>query len=421
MQYFYLALKNIITEKKRSLIFISTLFLSLILLVYGLGGANGISGSLKNKFYNNTSRDVIVYWDSVNQYQDDDPSRYYFSEFKYENRDENEKSVQYLDEYLDQNKKMISSVFNTSNSYITLDNGGYSQFSIIQGLEKKDMEELVRLKIIDLIAGKLPGKKEILISYDTAKELRLHLGDRIIIDSPTYYGYGNSVQYTVSGVFYNYSEYDKIFCYADFKTTQSLFFWDPPFFSTKKITLNKSVDPEFFSEKLNGFLREKQTKLHSSSLNQAFLFYANISVMVKNLIIVINFITLLIIAAGMNSSIQLSIYNRSRQFGTMRSYGYSSAKLTLIIFLENLILSLISLSIVIAVFYLSLPVINNTGIFLGKNALAYSLGTDRLYFSLSFKDIAAFLFIILIFNFIVIIKPSWKLAGKKITELLNTF
>ncbi len=415
-----IAYRNVLQNKKRSALISLTLILSCILLLFSFTLGNGIHRQIISQYRNFLSGDVTVVWENVKDIDVTDPSRLHFSRFDIKKGHENLHTIKRLDSFLEQNTNQILEYFKTLKGEGVLDNGEYASFSIIVGLTEEEAGFLRDKKVLVLTAGKLPfdQKYGICISDDISKKSGIQIGDWITLDSDTASGYVNSLEYQVTGIYKSQSEFDGIYVYMSKPDFLELYDQEPQYFQTLKIYLKSPGRAGEFAQKLDTYLLQDSTVLRAESIHYSGDFYLRIANMLKKLFAVFMIFILLIIAAGIRSIVRMNLFERMKEFGTLRAMGFSRIKCFTVIYLEIFILSLVCFAMAFAITLILTFITGHTGIYVGKGAIAYILGGESIYPVFIFTDIILGLLIITGFSIFAPLKPGLKLCSQKITDLL---
>jgi len=232
-------------------------------------------------------------------------------------------------------------------------------------LEKEKDIELITEKNIE---GNIPKKGEygILIGKELASLLEVKPGDIVFLYSRTRYETHNVIDLEVSGIYsIGFSTYEKSNIFMPIDILQELIGSSSVSELTIMIEDENLVDAitDSTKSKLAGFNMEVFPYHHYLSEVQ------NISAMQQSAIIYIRFILLTLAFFGIVNMMMISVWERKKEIGTMRTIGYSKLQITGMFLCEGFWLGVLgSLLGCIIAFFLSL-ILKNFGIPLPEELL----------------------------------------------------
>lgn len=418
--FFRIAYRNILKNSKRSILVGLTLVISCTLLLLSFAIGNGVSRQIINKYRNFQSGDVAVLWKNVKKIDVSDPSRLFFSNFDIKQDRENRAGIGRLNDFLKKNTGEIAAYYPSIRNEGMLDTGRYASFSIIYGVSPAELQFWERTKTFQLAAGVLPfGKRDgICISDDLARQNDIRIGDWVIVDSTTPHDLVNSLEYQVVGLYKSSSEFDNIYIYMTQDNALELFDQDPAYFRSARIYLKNPGKAQLFAKQLDRYLTAGNDQLRAESMADSARFYSTIAGFLKGLFSFFVIFILLLIAVGIRSTVRMNIFERLKEFGTLRAIGFNQGQNFLIIVMEIFLLALISLGVACIITFIFVGIMNQTGLYVGKGTIAYALGGESIYPSFQWGDLAISLLIITIFAIFAPLKPGLQLCYQKITDLL---
>ena len=420
MIYIKIAFRNLWKNKKRTLLIGLTLVISCTFLLMSYAIGNGIGRQILERYRGFQSGDVTAVWDSVKEIDVSDPSRLYFSEYDLKKDTENRAAIGRMDEFLARNQAQLAGVYKTVSGNGMLDTGKYASYSIIYGLAPDELAYLQREKLFELVAGDVPFGYEygVCLSDEMAHKYGVRLGDWVILDSDTAQGYVNTLDYQVVGFYKSSSEYDSIYVYMARENALELFDQSPEYFKVTRIYLKNPAHAEEFTRRLDAYLTEKSSVLRAESISYNSQFFSTIAGFQKQLFSFFVVFILFIIAIGIRSAVRMSLFERMREFGTLRAMGFNRRQNFLIVFYEIFLLSLMALAIAFVLNLVLVLLLSRTGIHIGKGAIAYALGGESIYPVFVFGDMVQPLVIITLFSLFAPLKPGLRLCYQRITDLL---
>lgn len=417
---FKIAWRNVLENRKRTLLIGITLLLSCVLLLFSFTLGNGIEEQILGQFRNFLSGDVTAVWESVKEYENSDPSRLHFSEYDIKKDQENRKAIARLDVFLEDRKAEIVEFYKALRGNGVLDTGNFASYSIIVGLDQREADFLKSRSIIRLLQGDLPFSYEygICISDMAAEDNNIRLGDWVVLDSNTASGYVNSLEYQVVGLYKSNSDFDSIYVYMTDVDFLELFDQPVDYFHSVRIYLKDPKNANAFAKDLDTTLQIESSVLRAESIGTSGEFYLMIAGFLKSLFTLFVIFILCIIAIGIRAVVRMNLFERMKEFGTLRALGFNRAQSFLIIFLEILILALIFFLLALGITGMMVYIFGQAGIPVGRGAIAYILGGEHIYPKLVLADTLLGLLIIAVFSLIAPIRPALKLLYQNITNLL---
>lgn len=418
--FFRIAYRNILKNFKRSILVGLTLVISCTLLLLSFAIGNGVSRQIISKYRNFQSGDVAVLWKNVKKIDVSDPSRLAFSNFDIRYDRENKVGIGRLNDFLKKNAGEIALYYPSIRNEGMLDTGRYASFSIIYGVTPAELQFWERTKIFQLVAGVLPfGKRDgICISDDLALQNGIRIGDWVTVDSTTPHDLVNSLEYQVVGLYKSSSEFDNIYIYMALDNALELFDQDPVYFRSARIYLKDPGKAQRFAKQLDRYLTAGNDQLRAESMADSARFYSTIAGFLKGLFSFFVIFILLLIAVGIRSTVRMNIFERLKEFGTLRAIGFNRGHSLLIIVLEIFLLAVISLGVACIITFIFIGILSQTGLYIGKGTIAYALGGESIYPVFQWGDLLSALLVITIFAVFAPLKPGLQLYYQKITDLL---
>lgn len=415
-----IAFRNILKNKKRALHIGLTLALSSTLLLFSFSIGNGIERQVIDKYRDFQSGDVTVLWSNVKKIDPSDPSRLFFSAFDMKNDNINREAIKRLDEFLGQNAGEIAYSFKSVRGNGTLDTGSYAAFSMIFGLSQDEMGYLTDKRVFQLVDGVSPysGEYGISISDDAAKKYDISLGDWVTLDCTTARSFINTQEYRVTGFYRSSSDYDSIYIYMNRDDALELLDQDPEYFQAARLFLRNPADSVGFAERLDRRLTGAADVLRAEPMETSAGFYTMIAGFLKSLFTAFVMFIMLIIAVGIRSVVRMDLFERLKEFGTLRAMGFNRLQNLLIIFFEILMLSLVCFSTAFAANLGLVALLEKPGIYVGRGAVAYALGGEAIHPLFIPKDTLPAMMILLFFSIFAPLKPGLRLCRQQITDLL---
>lgn len=288
------------------------------------------------------------------------------------------------------------------------------------GLDLREADFLIKNDVLRLKQGSLPfgHKYGICISDEAARQSGVTLGDWVIIDSDTAAGFVNSLEYRVAGIYESNSEYDSIYVYMSDTDFQELFDQPPNYYHSVRLYLNDPENSDSFAQELDSHLLKQSDVLRAESVNYSGEFYLVIARYLKVLFIVFIVFMLFIIAVGIRSTVRMNLFDRMKEFGTLRAIGFKRSDSFLVIFLEIFLMALIFFVLALGITGIILHLLKQGGLHIGKGAIAYILGGEYIYPRFMMSDILIGFLMIMSFSLFAPLKPGLQICYQNITHLL---
>jgi len=355
MRYLHVAVKNVVREKRRSLLLAGAIAfgLAVIILVGSLADgimdsfinqqAGMISGHVVVKGYRYSSRDSLVSW-----MEEGDPIFQESKEF-----------------FGDSGRINLRST--TMGTFI---NGSEARQQMIMGIDPMQEDDLKELLILDegtFLSDE--NKSGILISGEIAEELGLKIGDSVMLKTRTLEGVNNVGDLVIQGIIaddlgtvssmasfvhrsylnevlgISSNDYTELHIFLeDNKTTDAVTsdFWN--YLKNKNTAL---VDrPENRQERQEILARLtthdwEGIRYQLSSLEETFPFVYVIGIFLNGTSVLIMIILMGIILVGISNTLRMMIFERKKEIGTMRALGMQRGAVVKSFILEMQIIALI--------------------------------------------------------------------------------
>lgn len=355
MRYLHVAIKNVVREKRRSLLLAGAIAfgLSIIILLGSLADgimdsfinqqAGMISGDVVVKGLSLSSRDSMVSW-----LEDNDPiledTREYFA-----------------------NSGSLNMRSTTMGTFI---NGSEARQQFIMGIDPEKEEGLKELLILE-DGSYLSEEIEsgILISKEISEDLGLKTGDSVMLKTRTLQGVNNVGDFLIQGIIAD--DLGTISSMASFvhrSYLNEILGISTKDFTELNIFLNKNESTEDVTNKFYSFLKDKNVALverpedrgerqeimarlssqdwegiryQLTSLEESFGFVYVIGAFLNILSIVIMTILMGIILVGISNTLRMMIFERRKEIGTMRALGMQRGAVKISFIVEMQIIALL--------------------------------------------------------------------------------
>jgi putative ABC transport system permease protein len=150
---FTIALRNVLKNRKRSLLIGVAIFISSAILLSSGALANGAGRQLAARYRAVLSGDVTAVWKNVKEIDPADAGRLYFSEFDPAAMDANRRAAARFREFCAARAEEIEALYAPLRCFGMLDNGRFASFCTIYGLTEDELGLLERARVFALAAG----------------------------------------------------------------------------------------------------------------------------------------------------------------------------------------------------------------------------------------------------------------------------
>lgn len=419
-----LAWRNIRQNQKRSCLIGLTIFISSFLLLLSNAAMNGIEKQVLRGYITLQSGEVAVIWESLKEVNPLDPGKFLydlsFSVADEEQEAANRRAIGRLQEYLAANKGEIKAAFPTVRRYGQLVSAEKADSAFkVYGLSPESRDFLLQSGAIQLAAGQLPVEGYLVcISETKADEHRLKLGDWVTIEATTPYGAKNAMDFQIGGIYANGAGYENWYGFMPETAFRVLFDYDPDYFDLVRIYLTDRKKAPNFARVLDAYLTKETPVLRAESYAEASPFFTNNSRLFKAIFNFFILFLLGIIAIGLRATFRMSLFERMKEFGTLRAIGYSRFRCFAIIVCEIFLLALITLGVAFLCAAPVVYVLGQSGIHVGSGIVCWAVGGERFYPYFRLSDLLFTAIIIFLFSLSASFQPAFSLCSQKITDLL---
>lgn len=383
---------------------------------------NGVENQVLEGYINIQSGHVAIVWEDLMKISNMDPGRFMINiaSFDPKKDDFNKKALERLKIYIREHKDEIKAFYSTIRRNAQLFTEKKSDFIMVYSLTTANRDFLLNSGTLFVEEGDFSFNQNgaICISREKADDNNLEIGDLITIEATTPYGAKNSLEFIVKGIYANRAGYENIYGFISEKNARELFDFDPEYFDIGSIYLKNKDNAAEFAKKLDKYLTSETHVLRAESFAEASAFYTNTSRNIKLFFNVFIIFMLCIIAIGLRSTIRMNLFERMREFGTIRAIGYSRFQSLSIIFAEIFFLSLISLMFAFFVSAILVLIFGRIGIYVGPGPISYALGGESFYPHMKGMDLFFAFAGITILSLISSLNPGIKICYQKISDLL---
>jgi putative ABC transport system permease protein len=415
-----IAIRNIIKNKKRSLLIGIAIFIPSLILLLTNAVFNGVEEQTLKSYINIQVGEVAVMWSKVKEFERDKPDRIYNSHFDADRDEENRRELTAFYDFIAENKSQIKAWFPTIFRSAVLPIKKKNLHASVYGISQEDAEFLISTKTLKMEQGEfITGDERVVcISSQFAKDYNLKVGDEIFLDCNTVYGAKNRLDFVIKGIYANGPGWLNSFIYMQDRYAREFFDFDSQYFDIARIFFYDPRTAIDFVSRLNAELAKHGSTLIAEHYLEASTFFPSFVNSQRNLYAVFSVFLLFVIALGIRSTVRMNLFERMAEFATIRAIGYSRFKSFLIIFFEILFLSIFSLIVAWIVAFVITLVLRHNGVYVGTGPMSYMFGGDRFYPLIRINDLIMLTMVLFLLSVFAPFKPGISLCYQKIADIL---
>ena len=424
---FLIALRNLRADKKKSLMMWLAIFLSMMILILSDFTMNGVSQQVIKSYVNLQAGEVAVMWKDLADYSSMSSAKFLGVNATYhlEEEDENKQAIEVVNDFLAKHAKQIKYSFetirrNTSMVYETGDSQQKGTY-LLYSLSEENASFLTDTKTIEMEEGSLvlASDTNACISHEMAEKNGISLNSTITLLANGDLGDVVTKEFTITGIYADGAGYNNNYIFVTTDAAQSLYQVKDGYFDILRIYTRNSDDIELLTEELDGQLKEKSDVLRAETYYDASKFYTSTYDNIKLFFTVFTFFLLFLIGFGLYSILKVKIYERLKEFGTLRAIGYRRFQCVLILFNEVFILAILAFIIAALLGVLYVAVFGHTGIYVGSGGVSFVIGGESFYPIFSVRDILKSFLYVLVFSILSTLGPSMRMCYQNISDLLS--
>lgn len=199
----------------------------------------------------------------------------------------------------------------------------------------------------------------VLLGEGVAKQLKAKVGDTVSLTAPTIDGSLNLLDLEVLGVFRSFSkEYDERAIRMPLEAAHELTQTDRV--NTLVMQLHRTADTDLAVQRLTALLGDSD--LEAVPWYVLSDFYANTKLMYERQFGFLQWIALVLVVMSVLNSLNMTVFERTAEFGTMRVLGNRGSEVVKLIVIEGLLLGAIGAAIGIAIAAGAAVVISAVGV-----------------------------------------------------------
>lgn len=417
-----IAFRNVLVQRKRSILIGFAVMLSALLLFMADSTMNGVEGQVLRGYMHLQSGHVAVVWEGMKEIDGMDTSRFLskLASFNPAKKAEAKQAMDRLNQFLKTHADEVALFDATVRKYVRMRMGTNSGSVMVYGLTEATRQHLLDERTIAMEEGELPvaSGRALALSREFADQNKVKLGDEVTLETVTANGESKEVAFVVKGIYANGAGYDNGYAFMPAREARDLLGYEEGYFDAARIYLKDLRRAEQFAKELDAYLLAESPMLRAESYKEASSFYTTTP---KNLKLLFNLFVvflLYIIGMGLRSTIGITLFQRMREFGTIRAIGFSKWQNYTVVLMEVLILSLMSLAIAFSIALGFTLFFGEQGVYVGPGPISYAMGGESFYPEMKVTDVVFVVLVITGFALGSTLGPGLRMSGQNITDLL---
>lgn len=263
-----------------------------------------------------------------------------------------------------------------------------------------------------------PGEHGVLLNRGVARRLGADVGDTVVALGTTADGRLNAVRLNVTGLWRipGLEAYEWGACYADLAAVQELL----DVGDAAGVLILRQRDPRAAAAPIAASLdRRFASSLEAHTWEDLGGPFIGGMMLTRFVARIMDFMMAAIVAAGVLNTAMMSVFERTREVGTMRAIGVPRARVRRLFLLESLILGVGGAVVGTAVGVLLILVFGHYGIPAFSEAQRYSYGGDYLYPQLAWAHVAWVPVVMTLVCVAAGFGPAWTAARMRPVEALR--
>lgn len=325
--YLHLGLRNIVRQRARSIATLASIAIGVAALILAGGFIQDIFIQLGEAIIHSQTGHIQITRIGYNEGKTQAPEKYFIEK------------ADTLKSDLLKSSPAIETVASRLTFSGTLNNGKRDLGVIGEGIEA-DIENKVGtyLNFVEGRALKDTDTDGIVVGQGVAKSLGVKPGDRVTLLATLSQGAVNTLDYEVIGIFQSFSkEFDARAIRIPLNSAQSLL--DTSAIHMLVVLLNKTEQTPFVTAQFKNIFSDQ--KLDITAWNKLSDFYEKTVELYDRQFGVLRLIILVMVLLSVTNSVNMTLFERTREFGTLLAIGDKNSGIFKLIITENLCLGLL--------------------------------------------------------------------------------
>lgn len=326
LHYLRLGLRNISRQRARSLATLASIAIGTAALILAGGFIQDIFTQLGEAIIHSQTGHIQITHQGYNEGKTQAPEKYFIEK------------ADVLKSDLLKSSSAIQTVASRLTFSGTLNNGRRDLGVIGEGIEA-DLEKQAGtyLNFVEGRALRDTDTDGIVVGQGVAKSLGLKIGDHVTLLATLSQGAVNTLDYEVVGIFQSFSkEFDARAIRISLHSAQSLL--DTLAVHMLVVLLNETEHTNFVTAQVRNVFSDK--KLNITAWNKLSDFYEKTVELYDRQFGVLRLIILIMVLLSVANSVNMTLFERTREFGTMLAIGEHNFGIFRLIVTENLCLGL---------------------------------------------------------------------------------
>lgn len=419
-----IAFRNILLNRKRSILIGLAIFISSFFFIISNAIMNGTETQMLKSCINLQTGHVTVMGKNIKEISGLDPSRFLFLNDSNNNiidKDEYNRATQVLNKFIEDNGEEIEGFYTSIRKCVEVNTGDNMDKLVIYGLSQENKDFIINSKTIEIDKGEFLVDEPygVYISKEKSGKNNLSVGDKVTVNVSTAENKNKSMIFTVRGIYKDGAGYDSSNMYMSNKDARELLDYDEEYFDIGRIYLKNPNKASEFANRLDKALINGSNMLRAEEYQVASEFFTSLPNMLKMVFSIFVFFLLIIISLGLRSTVKMYLFERMKEFGTLRAIGYSRFQCYSIIFCEIFLLAVISFGLSFIASIIPIEIFRHMGLYVGTGeAISYLFAGDTIYPFVKFGDIFIALLVMIIFSIMATLNPGLKLCYQKISDIM---
>lgn len=416
-----IALRNVVKNGRRSLLIGFAIFICCFILLLSNALGNGTRALMLREYYTMQAGDAVLLWEEAFRLESTSPSRIYVSQFESARDAENRRVLDRLYAFLEARAEEIETSFRVIRRRCLLNTGRISIDANSYGLSAEEWEFLRSNGTMELARGDWSAEADhtACISELVADVNGIQAGDWLEIEAKTAYDAQNAMDFQVTGIYRNRAPWNNDYVYLSFDAAARLYDFDPGFFDSMRFYLADGRHGRAFAAELDAYLAAESPVLRAAAGEDASRFFIQQADFLKSLYTSIIVFFLFVVGIGIMATVNMNLFERTQEFGTLRAIGFGIAQSFFIIFAEIFFLALSALLAALALSSAFVLLFARIGISVGSGTAGYVFGGSTIYPRLDVSDALFALLIIFLLSLLSPLKPGLTLCLQRITDMLS--
>lgn len=414
-----IALRNIIQNRRRSVLIGIAVFVSCLILMVSDSIFNGVEEQILKSYKGLQSGDVVLIWKDAWDAPKSDMLRLYRSTFNMDIHNAEMNCAVAARTFVGNHQTEIDGAFYSIRRFADVVGENFVERVKVCTLSKENSAYIVKHGIIIFSHGSFDATERygVIVNEGMANKHGLHVNDWISLECVTVNGARNELDFKIVALYKNGAPWDNINLFMRPQDGQELYDCDSLLFDIGRIYLKNPGKISRFAGELNNSL-PTDSVLHAVPYFEANTFFMSIASVQKQVFTYFVLFLFLVIAAGIAASIKMNIFERMREFGVLRAIGYGKKEVFSIVFFEVFGISFFALLSAFAINIIFVGIASWSGLPVGSGAASAVFGGERIFPKLRLTDQFFSLAGIVVLSLFAVFNAAITVCRQNIPDLL---